>query len=73
MAVGNIHLCLDMFDKVNIDRMKEIALNLNKNITNWRNRDEYKELDKVSKIYLNLNDKCPRFLVFLDRIYKKIV
>lgn len=73
MMVGNIHLCLDMFDEANIGIMNSIAANLNKNIPNWRRLNEYKKLDKVSKLYIHLNNKCPRLLVLVDKLYKSII
>lgn len=73
MMVGNIHLCLDMFDRVNENKMKEISINIKRNIENYKNLNEYKELDKISKLYLNLNDISPKLLIIVDRIYKLVL
>lgn len=72
MHVGNIHLCLDMFDNININKLKEISNYINNNIK-YRNLSEYKKLDKVSKLYLIVNDFSPKLLLVLDRIYKKVL
>lgn len=73
MTVGNIHLCLDMFKKININKLVYIKNNLNKNIKNIYCLDEYKNLDLVSKIYLKLNMISPRTLIVLDKCYKGII
>lgn len=71
MAVGNIHLCLDMFDKPNKDQLKKISFNINKNLKYYKNSDSYRRLDKVSKCYIEINRLSPKALIMLDFIYKK--
>ena len=73
MMIGNIHLCLDMFDKIDLKKMRQISICINKNFKNYNNMKEYIDLDKVSKVYLILNNKCPRILVIVDKLYKKIL
>ena len=70
MMVGNIHLCFDMFDKVNFDKLNSINNDIKSNFSNYREIKEYKELDKVSKIYIVLNDKSPKLLFLVDKLYK---
>lgn len=73
MTVGNIHLCLDMFEKVNINKLVYIKSNLIENIPNFNMLDEYKDLNKVSKLYLRLNTIAPTVLVAIDKCYKSIL
>lgn len=73
MTVGNIHLCLDMFNKPNLKKLEEISMNLKKNIINYENLDEYRNLDKISKLYLKINTISPKLLLFIDNIYKSIL
>ena len=70
MLVGNIHLCLSMFDNPNIDKLKKINKNLSDNIPNYSKCYEYKKLDKISKLYIRLNSYCPNLLIKVDRLYK---
>lgn len=73
MTVGNIHLCLDMFDKVNKNKLKEIKNNFKKNIDGYESLGEYKNLDKVSKLYLRLNNISQTLVIVFDKIYKNIL
>lgn len=73
MTVGNIHLCLEAFDNPDYLRLQQISRNLNKNFSQYNLLEEYKKLDKVSKFYLKLNDFSPNCLIYIDRIYKKII
>ena len=72
MHIGNIHLCLDMFDDVNIEKLKEISTYVNNNL-NYRSLKEYKKLDRVSKLYLLINDLSPKYVIIIDKLYKKIL
>lgn len=73
MMVGNIHLCLDMFEKVSTDKLNYIAGNLKNNISNLKNLKEYRELDKVSKLYLRVNEISPTVLIAIDKFYKSVL
>lgn len=71
MTVGNIHLCLDSFKPVNLDKLKEIANNLVKAYPAYQTLKAYKQLDKISKLYLRVNNYSPRCLLQIDKLYKK--
>lgn len=73
MAVGNIHLCLDMFDKPNKIKLRKISENIEKNLKYYKYCESYKQLDKVSRCYIQLNKISPQALITLDCIYKKIL
>lgn len=73
MAVGNIHLCLDMFDNPNLDKLRCISKNLNKNMEIYTKNSQYKSLDRISKLYINLNRISPKLLINIDKLYKFII
>ena len=73
MMVGNIHLCLDIFEKVSTDKLNYIAGNLKNNISNLKILKEYRELDKVSKLYLRVNEISPTVLIAIDKFYKSVL
>lgn len=73
MLVGNIHLCLSMFDKPSIVKLSKINENLCKNIPNYSKSNEYKKLDKISKLYIRLNAYSPSLLIKVDRLYKYLI
>lgn len=70
MTVGNIHLCLDMFNPVELEKLKWISNNLREAYPNYKELEAYKQLDRMSKLYLYLNDMAPRWLLRFDKLYK---
>lgn len=73
MLVGNIHLCLDMFDKPNSKKLKYISKCLNNNFKMYNKNIQYKSLDKMSKLYIYINEISPKLLIKIDKIYKVII
>lgn len=73
MLVGNIHLCLDMFDNPSKDKLRCIYENLNKNIKLYTKNEQYKSLDRVSKLYIKLSGISPKILIKIDKLYKFII
>lgn len=73
MTVGNLHLCLESFDIPNKNKMRLISSNLKKNFENYSEIEQYKDLDKVSKLYLTLNEFSPSILIKVDLVYRKVL